>query len=178
MSLFICNVAFAKSNHVSESGIGLWHIGLSYGQSKANALKDDELDSQYLRYSIEFSKTLILNNSFNVDLGIGHTTFHGNFMYKPTSVMESVPYSIKSFYLNINPIYKMTDNFHVGLYRKTFPEPVELSTTELTMGVFGANVYYNNFIFKNIRIGVYYDKADGTTSRTIQTTGVSFDIGF
>lgn len=161
-----------------DSGVGLYYFSFDYGQGKTSILRSDELSSDYKYYSVKLIKQAKLNSSILVEGGLGVSYTQGFMKYTATSDYEDQEYSSIAGYLHINPLYKVSDKLLIGVYINSMSKPVKLSETELFLVKLGANVYVDHFLGKKNRLGLFYDKTDGTTNRGIQTFGLSFQIGF
>jgi hypothetical protein len=157
---------------------GKYHLGIELGNSKTTTLYPEESPSTYKMVSFYGTKTLHITSIIDLELGLGYQTYKGIFQYNSTSLFNSVDYNVKTAYAKINPSFRLTDNFNIGLYKKVFIGPIHLSQTELSMSCTGLNIQYDNFMFKNLRLSGFYETTDGTTSRKITTMGVGLDIGF
>jgi hypothetical protein len=169
--------AFAKEK-VDRLGFGKYYLGFEYGKGQSTVLHDYELPSTYTYYSVKLVKQVFLSNSFGIDGGIGYLQYQGQLRYTEDSEYLDMDYKQGSVFFVINPLYNLTDRILVGLTWSVFPRPIELSTTELALNKYGANIYIDKFLLQNVRFGLFFDKTDGLTRRGITITGASLQVGF
>lgn len=166
------------SREKERLGFGKFYLGVDYGQGQSTVLKEYELPAKYTYYSVKLIRQVFLSNSFGVDGGVGYFQYKGQLRYTEDSEFVDLDYNKGSAFLFINPLYNLTDRVLVGLTWSAIPKAMELSPTELTLNKLGANIYINKFLADNLRFGLFVDKTNGTTNRSITITGASLQVGF